>query len=88
MDKRSDIYFVQAVSNGQENSKPCQPASCQDTTAAVTPDARETARAHSSQLAALILLLLLIIIILLVNHIFEGLDILGNSRNLAVHQKW
>ncbi len=50
-----DIYFVQAVSNGHENSKPCRLASCQDTAAAVPPDMYKSARVHSTLLAALII---------------------------------
>ncbi len=51
----SDIYLVQAVSNGQEISKPRGPASCEDTAAAAPPDVRKAAKARSALLAALII---------------------------------
>ncbi len=60
----SDIYLVQAVSNGYGNSKPCCPASCEDTTSATLPNMCKAARARSTLLAALIC-----IVVIAINHI-------------------
>ena len=77
----TDIYLVQAVSNGHENSKPCRPASCEDTAAAVPPDVSETARACSTLLAALISYHEMLLPWR--ESVFEELGMLENSRNLA-----
>ncbi len=74
MDTGSDIHLIQEVSNSHKNSKPCRPASCEDTATAAPLDVHERTKARSFLFAALF--------ILIISHfecIFEGLDMLKNS---------
>ncbi len=82
MDTGSDIYLVQAVSNSHKNSKPCQPASCEDTAAATAPTVRKAVRTHSTLLATLIIIIFYLLFALF-EHIFEGLGMLENLARIS-----
>ncbi len=82
MDTGSDIYLVQAVSNGHENSKPRRPSSCENTAAAAPPDMSKVARSRTMLLAALIIVFIRFFLFALLEHIFDRLGMLKTSPNL------